>query len=328
MKQFRSALTQYDDYYSMMSDTIRMRAYSEAINSTVKPGDVVVDLGCGTGILSFLALKAGAKKVYAIEKSDAIELAKAIAQHNGFTDSIEFINENSKDVTLPQKADILLSETLGSFGLDENTLDFTIDARDRFLKEDARLIPQGLELFLAPATAPHCNRKIEFWRSVEGVDFSPAREIFGRKLMVETIKPRNLLTKPLSYAQVDLYTANSRTIQNKLLFKFQYPGDVHGIGGWFNLALTDTIHLTTAPGKPETHWKQAFFPILEQIQVIAGDVLELTMGIAKQEEKSDNTLIDYQYRCTQLANEAPSQRQINRNSPCPCGSGKKFKRCC
>jgi type I protein arginine methyltransferase len=328
MSNFRNALIQYDDYFKMMSDTVRMTAYRKAIYSTVQPGDVVVDLGCGTGILSFMALQAGAKKVYAIEKSDAIELAQAIAQHNGFLDRIEFIHGNSKEISLPQKADLLLSETLGSFGIDENTLDFTLDARDRFLKEDGKILPQGLQLYLAPAEAQHCNQKIDFWRSVEGIDFSPAREVFGRKLMVETIKSRNLLTKPLVFANLDFYSEQSRLFQNKLQFHFQRPGTVHGFAGWFELALTDNIHLTTAPGKPDTHWKQAFFPILDHIDIISSDILELTMGIGPKEENSDDTLIDYKYRCTQMANEPPAQHQTNRNATCPCGSGKKFKRCC
>ena len=126
----RSAQTLYNDFYGMLSDSVRMEAFREAIQQVVKPGDVVVDLGAGTGILGFLALQAGAAKVFAIEQSDSMDLAKAVAAKNGMSDRIDFLNKNSKDVTLPVQADVIVSETLGSFGVDENTLEFTLDARD------------------------------------------------------------------------------------------------------------------------------------------------------------------------------------------------------
>jgi len=110
----------YDNYYQMLSDKVRMDAYRQAIFKTVKPGDVVVDMGAGTGLLGIWALQAGAKKVYAIEKTSAIELARDIARANNCLHKIEFIQKNSVDVELPEKADVLISETLGSFGIDES----------------------------------------------------------------------------------------------------------------------------------------------------------------------------------------------------------------
>ena len=131
MDAFRSALTQYGDFHAMLSDPVRMTAFDHAIRQKVKPGDVVVDLGAGTGILGFLAIRAGADKVFCIEKSDAIELARAVAAKNGMTDRMVFLEANSKEVSLPVKADVIVSETLGSFGVDENTLEFTAIGGER-----------------------------------------------------------------------------------------------------------------------------------------------------------------------------------------------------
>ena len=94
-----------------------MEAFKKAIDQSVKPRDVVVDLGAGTGILGFLALQAGAQQVFAIEQSDSIDLARTVAAKSNMSDRIVFLNENSKDVTLPVKADAIVSETLGSFGV-------------------------------------------------------------------------------------------------------------------------------------------------------------------------------------------------------------------
>ena len=313
----------------MLSDEVRMRAYDQAIKQVVKPGDVVVDLGAGTGILSFLALKAGAARVYAIEKSDAIELARAVAEKNRFMERRVFLNEPSHKVSLPEKADVLVSETLGSFGIDENTLTLTIDARDRLIKPGGILLPQGIKLYLSPVEAPASFRKVDFWTMINGIDFSPAREIFAKKLMIESVSSKQLLAEPQCFADFDFRQEHSTTRRNTMLLPLKRPGVIHGFAGWFELSLTNNVRLNTAPGEPETHWKQAFFPIENSISVIAGDILELTMTVKPQPEQSDGTLITYQYRCSQLANETPAERpRAGRNDPCPCGSGLKFKKCC
>lgn len=329
METSRSALTRYDDFLGMLSDTVRMNAFDRAIRQRVKKGDVVVDLGAGTGILGFLAIRAGAEKVYAIEKSDSIDLARAVAEKNGMTDRMVFCNSNSKEVSLPVQADVIVSETLGSFGVDENTLEFMVDARDRFLKPGGMLIPQGLNLILAPVESRKIHDKMNFWRQINGIDFSPALEVFGRKLMVESILPQQLLAEPIRFDSIDFRKETRLQSEGKILFDFRRKGTVHGVGGWFELQLTDDIHLNTGPGKPETHWKQAFFPILDLIQVIESDKMELTMSILPKEDGSDNTVISYQYRCSQLAREMrPVDDGVGRNNPCPCGSGKKYKKCC
>ena len=336
MAKKRKALTQYSDYYDMLSDDVRMQAYEKAISEKVKVGDIVVDLGAGTGILGFLALRAGASKVYSIEKSDAIDLAEAVAERNGFSDSIVFLNENSKDVELPEKADIIISETLGVFGLDESTLDFTVDARQRMLKPDGILLPQSLELELAPVEASHCQKKLDFWKSVQGIDFGPAREVFSRKIMNEEISSDLWLADPATFGHVNFYEVENDSYTNKVLFHFKRSGTVHGIAGWFKLHLTDKVNLSTSPKAPATHWKQAFFPLQETVQVIAGDIMEFTMQISPKEELSDDTCISYNFRCTQIAknppltprNQAQTRVKVGRNEPCPCGSGLKYKKCC
>ena len=329
MDASRSALTLYDDFYGMLSDSVRMNAFRKAIDQAVKPGDVVVDLGAGTGILGFLAIRAGAAKVFAIEQSDSIDLARAVAAKNGMSDRIVFLDKNSKDVTLPVQADVIVSETLGSFGVDENTVEFTIDARDRFLKPDGVLIPRGLRLYLAPVESGQIYGKIDFWREIHGIDFTPALEVFGRKIMVESIQPRQMLADPVLFDEIDFHRETRLTSEGKILFQMNRKGTVHGIVGWFELDLTGDIHLCTAPGQPETHWQQAFFPILDPIEVIGGDYMELTLSVSPQSEKGDNTRISYQYRCSQLANEQSTDPQPpGRNDPCPCGSGQKYKKCC
>ena len=87
-----------DYHLSMLLDTDRLNSYRRAIDASVQPGDIVVDIGSGTGILSFMACEAGAKRVYAIEGGPVIEAAKELAVDNGFGDRIEFLSGWSIDM--------------------------------------------------------------------------------------------------------------------------------------------------------------------------------------------------------------------------------------
>lgn len=331
MAETQLAQIGYENYYQMLSDSIRMDAYRKAIFKIVKPGDVVVDLGAGTGLLSIWAIQAGASKVYAIEKTDAIQLAKDIAVANDCVDKIEFINQNSMDVVLPEKANVLLSETLGSFGIDENTLQFIIDARDRFLAHDGVLIPCELELFAAPVEDFACYQKLDFWRNIPDVDFSPAFDLFCRKIMIESVNKNGLLAAPISIGSMDLYTLIDNNFNARVYMQIEKKGTLHGVAGWFRTRLGAGIEIDTSPLQPLTHWKQAFFPFRDAISVIKQDVLDWSVSVGAQQINSDDTNISYQYRCTQLINEiAPVSSHVvpGRNQACHCGSGKKYKHCC
>ncbi len=319
--RFRKVLTLFDDYYDMMADRVRMDAYRKAIFDVVREGDVVVDLGAGLGILSFFAIQAGAGKVYAIEKMDSIHLAEEVARINGLDSRMVFIKENSKDVELEERADVLISETLGSFALEENTLEFTIDARKRFLKEGARMIPERLKLWLAPVYAPETYERMEFWRDIHGIDFSPAREELLRKLIVTDIDQKGLLSPPKVFGEVDLYRVEDPVVKGKVEFEVMKPGTLHGFGGWFRVWLTRDIWIDTSPSSPPTHWKQAFFPLRKPIRVKLGDRVSIDLRVAPREE--DNTTISYD--CIYFPGQG---RTVGRNDPCPCGSGKKYKKCC
>lgn len=325
----------YEHYYDMLSDKVRMQAYREAIFKVVKPGDVVVDLGAGTGILSIWAVQAGASKVYAIEKTNAIELAKEIARANHCLDKIEFINKNSSDVELPEKANVLISETLGSFGIDENTLKFTIDARQRFLLEDGVMLPQSLDLFVAAVEDAEVYEKIDFWRHIPDIDFSPAFDVFSKKIMVESVNAKGLLSNTASIGHIDFMTVLENQFEARQYIPIIHAGSIHGVAGWFTVKLCDGIEINTAPDKEITHWKQAFFPFQKPVRVIVGDVMDWKVSVTEKELNSDDTRISYEYRCTQLINESAltpgseiSNKSVGRNDQCPCGSGKKYKRCC
>jgi len=327
MSEFRAAQVEYSNYCQMMSDDVRMQAFHTAIKRSIKPGDVVIDLGAGTGILSIWALQAGAKKVYAIEQTGAIELAREIAHVNGYADRIEFIQDNSMNVSLPQRADAIISETLGSFAVDENMIQYIVDARERLLVDGGMFIPSAIDLFAVPIDSKDIYEKIDFWRKLPDVNFLPAFELFSRKMMVESTLSGQLLAEPVKLQPVDLNTWKGDSYFSRSYFPIQRTGVIHGMAGWFSATLCDDVQINTAPDQPETHWKQAFFPFHDPIQVVQGDVLDWSVTVAGTSLGSDHTHISYQYRCTQMREEMRGKR-VGRNEPCPCGSEIKFKKCC
>jgi len=96
----------------MLSDQLRVDTYYRAISKQVKKGDVVVDLGTGTGILSFFAAAQGPEKIHALDHSNIIETAKTVAQRNGIR-SIQFHKTSSKDFAPAEKVNVLIHEQMG-----------------------------------------------------------------------------------------------------------------------------------------------------------------------------------------------------------------------
>ena len=118
----------------MLKDTVRTRSYMAAIlqNGFLFKGRTVLDVGCGTGILSMFAAKAGAAHVYAIECSSIAEQAAQIVADNGLADKVTIVHGKAEEVTLPvDKVDIIISEWMGYFLLYESMLDTVIYARDK-----------------------------------------------------------------------------------------------------------------------------------------------------------------------------------------------------
>lgn len=326
MVSARKILTRYDDYRDMLSDRVRMDAYEQAIRAAVKPGDVVLDLGAGLGILGFMALRAGAARVYAIEQGDAVALARRVARHTGCEDRMVFVERNSLEAELPELADVLVSETLGSLGVDENTLEFTIDARRRFLRPEAKMVPCGLQVWVAPIEHHPGRDNVDFWRDVRGVDYSPAiDDLLGRLSLID-LEPGHLLADPVCVADLDLRRVEEPSIEAEFQIRLHTAGTIHGLGGWFVADLGNGVTVRTTPGAPSTHWRQAFLPFREAVVASVGDELRLNLSITPREDHSDNTRVSYDYFCTQRSRH--TRAPISPRAPCPCGSGRTFRRCC
>ncbi|MFQ6112097.1 MAG: methyltransferase domain-containing protein [Nitrospinota bacterium] len=260
----------------MLKDRVRCESYRRAIHRRVRPGDVVLDLGCGTGLLSFFACQAGARKVYAVEEQDIVHLAREAARRNRFSERIEFLQAFSLDLSLPEKVDIILSELIGFFVFDEGVLTYLIDARERFLKPGGKLLPERVELFMVPAARQPLWREVGRWqRRAYGLDLGHLGEYLAHNILVGRLEPKGFLSRPKSLGRVDFYRVKETSFEGRARFRVEREGLLCGLGGWFELSLAPGIGLSTSPLSPRTGWGSCLFPLMSPTPVGPGERVEV-----------------------------------------------------
>jgi protein arginine N-methyltransferase 1 len=260
------------DYGAMILDEGRTRPYVEALRRAVKPGGVVLDIGTGTGLFALLACRFGARQVFAVETSDAIEFARDIAAANGLSDRIQFIQAASTEIALPQKADVIVAEIHGVLPLFERSLVTLADARRRLLAPGGVMIPLRETLWAAPVTAPDDYRRLVApWGDALGVDMSAARALITNDMFRAQFEPGQLLGEPVRCATLDYSRIETPDLHCEFTCAISRPGRAHGLAVWFDSTLMAGIEITNAPGKPKLIFGNAFFPWQQPLEASAGD---------------------------------------------------------
>jgi len=258
----------------------RLDQYAAALASRVRQGDVVLDLGTGSGLLALLACRAGARHVYAIEASGAIRFGELLASTTGLEDRIELIQAPSSQLTLPERVDAIVADIHDTFGLQTGGLATLFDARDRFLKPGGALIPRAIQLMAAPVEASHLYAKeVDVWiRRVQDVDVSPLRPFAVNQVHPARFGPEHLLGKPAELTVVDLERATDPHAGGVVRAVALRDGTMHGVCGCFATTLADGVTMSNVPGDGgTTNFAQAFFPLDAPVPVVRGDTI--SMGI-------------------------------------------------
>lgn len=293
----------------MLNDKPRTGRFLDAIARVVRAGDVVVDVGTGTGILAMAAARAGARKVYAIEEGPVGDVARKLFAANGLADRIELISAYSTKVELPERADVLLTETFGNSPFAEEVLESVLDARARLLKPGARMVPGRVRVFATPVTVPH-DELAQFvftpdtlrqWERWYGIDFTPLGSLNRQALLTHWVDHDIVPDwKPLADAaqliDLDLTTLADARVHGRADVPVKKKGVLSGIAVHFDLDLAPSIILSTDPRKsrPENHWLVPVYFFVEPMEVERGDVLRLTYSYdpADKEEWIDVRLKD------------------------------------
>lgn len=268
------------EHEEMLSDSVRVNAYHDGIHRNIRAGDVVLDLGTGTGLLAFMASRAGASKVYAVEHSDFIDVAREIATHNGFT-NIEFVQSNSREFTPPEPVDVVLHEQMGDELFNENLVENLLDVRDRVLRPGGRILPAHFRLFVEPVSFTESMRVRRFWNIdlPDDIDLSStersaaaARFDTGRneQLWVRPGSVESTLDRPQPLLEFDLHTLASieeLPLDHVVARTADATTIIDGWCVWFEAAFDDGTTLSTSPLAPVTSWGNRLFRLDEQVEI-------------------------------------------------------------
>lgn len=272
--------TQVSGHQSMVFDQRRNAAYARAIAAQVKPDSVVLDLGAGLGLHGLLAAKAGAARVYLIEPSPVCELAREIAVANGLAERMVFLQARAEDVDLPEKVDLILSVFTGNLLYSEDLLPTLFHARDRFLAEGGRLLPDRGELWAVPLMDAQLHAEhVGCWSDpalAQGLDLGAARRFAANE--VQWLEGGTLRGQRLAEAacleSLDFMQATGGDCDGEARFEILQDGLCHGLLTWIRFRLDDAW-LATDPQEPAMHWCNAVLPLDPPLPVTGGEVLQL-----------------------------------------------------
>ena len=269
------------DYGEMIADTVRMRAFAAALGTAVKPGSVVVDLGTGTGIFALLACRLGARRVYAIEPDDAIQVAKEIAAANQCADRIEFVQAMSTDVDLPERADVIVSDIGGMLPWFQKHIPAIADARRRFLAPGGRLIPLQDTAWAAVVSAPELyERQCGPWRENEfGLDMEAARRLVTNVWSRGSVNRNQFLAEPQQWATLDYARVEDPDVSARIDWSIERAGTAHGIAAGFDRLVSEGVRLSNAPTagteSAASIYGTIFFPWPEPVALAVGDLVSV-----------------------------------------------------
>ncbi|XP_071943186.1 protein arginine N-methyltransferase 2-like [Antedon mediterranea] len=287
-------------HHEMLQDSVRTKAYQTVIENNANwiKGKVVLDIGCGTGILSmFCAKQGGASKVYGVEASNIASYANDLVQRNNLEDRITIIQGKVEEIELPEQVDIIVSEWMGTLLIFELMIESVIVARNRWLASHGVMWPSIAKLFLVPCKAnTEYSSKIDFWRTVYGFDFTPLIPVakdrfFGRPIFNHLIDADDMLSNMAVILEFDMKEVKvSELEKSKCEFRFvvKKSGTFHGFGSWFAVDFcsqddenAEDVVLDTGPDKPTTHWKQDMFVMDDPCKVQEGDIIEGAVTITR-----------------------------------------------
>ena len=320
---------------SMLKDTIRTDAYRDFVydNKHLFAGKVILDVGCGTGILSMFCAKAGAKKVIAVDNSDIIDKARQNAFENGFQDVITCVRGKIEEVTMPvAKVDVIVSEWMGYCLLYESMLDSVIYARDKYLTSGGLMVPSHAKLRIAPiAESELVTSHVDFWDHVYGFKMTSMLENVHDEALIRSVEPSELAAESVAFLELDLHSTRTidLTFCNKFELRCSRDDELQGFVIWFDMYFGRSpaeamprdltpeqamrkgmTAFTTGPGPAatQTHWQQGALLIKKPFVAFRkGDTLTGHVGYQKMENQERSVDIEVRWKALSMPEE---RRQI------------------
>ena len=269
---------------TMLADQARNAALAEGIAALVRPGDVVIDVGAGSGLLSMLCVRAGARRVYALERSTMALLAKRLIERNHMSAQIQLIQVHSRNWQPPEQADVILCETLGFATLDEGFRASMVDARERMLRPGGSLLPGAVRILAAPVQVAATQPDITSLDTLLGLDYRPLGTVMRKAVQRRYIAYEDELATPRMLFDLDCYTMPEG---NRLVARATYSllrrGTLAGFALWFEAELAPGIHLDNRSPHVQNHWGQAYLPLGSPLPVEPGEDVTLHIEMSDRE---------------------------------------------
>jgi len=271
----------------MLADDSRNNQYEAAINKTVKSGDVVLDIGTGSGILAMMAVRAGAKHVFACESNDLLaDAAREIVQLNGYNNQITIISKPSTALVIgedmPDRADVLVTEIFDNALVGEGILPTLSHAWPNLLKPKARIIPDGATLYGA-LSSNNSLQKFQQIGRVNGFDLGPMA-LFAHPLSYsdaeasfENTAGNQIISAPFKIKQFDFKAVHGSEFSSDVNVDIVNDGTIDSVLLWFELDLAEDVHFSTRVTHAEQHWRQVSQILTEPREVKSGDKVSLSV---------------------------------------------------
>jgi SAM-dependent methyltransferase len=270
-----------DLHHLMVFDSPRLRAFERALKSVVRPGDTVLDVGSGTGILSFLAWRAGAGRVVGLERGEIVETARRVKDEYYADAPIEFLRLDVQREALPDlQADVIVCELIGNLGPEEEIVPIVARLRSRVLKPGGHLIPSKVRMVACPVEAPEVHEELTQWsKPVRGVCLASFEELAYHRAYHLDQEAVNFLAEPRVIGELDLCQDETAPTRMSGTFEISSSGELHGMATWIEADLAPKVTLSTGPDDGYTHWGQVFLPSGPSRSVSSGTQLGFELNV-------------------------------------------------
>lgn len=270
-----------------MSDRRRVTRYRDALTRRVRRR-TVCELGVGHVPLGLMALQLGAERVYAVDEDpEALSYAQAsVAEHGYGPDVYVTICAHPGEVTLPERADIIVAEPLSSIGFCEDTGERMALARERLLRPGGLMIPERVRCYAALAGPTQFAKQLTLWSGelpeLLGRGAESLEEIFRASPQVMTIAPSSILGQWELWRELDFEVPGSHRVIRPLVLRATQLGIAHGVACCFEADLGNEVTIRTFPDAAPTPWQQAFTPFQSSMRVARGDAVYVQLMAPEQ----------------------------------------------
>jgi 2-polyprenyl-3-methyl-5-hydroxy-6-metoxy-1,4-benzoquinol methylase len=254
-------------HFPMMNDRPRNEAFEQALINRIQENDIVLDIGCGSGLLSMMAVRAGAQSAIAIESEEqVIKVAAQVIETNGYGDEITLIHKRSTQLSAPEQlplCDLLVCEIFDVSLLGEDALFTIAHAKKKLLKPNAKILPQRLNLWVQVVESDDLRARYRV-DEAQGFDLSAFNQLRDPRLLQLDLKrfQYQTLSAPYLAFSIDLESDFPLSDEDLMILEIESAGRVDGLIFWYDLILDEAndVVLSTSPHQENTHWLQGFAP--------------------------------------------------------------------